>query len=138
MARTSVSVLLLFSLLSSPGFAQQTDTSSYFPLGFWGIWIDRGTPPLNQQPIDQFQWNREINSWRNINGNYLVHWIPEWVEDTVLSVIEPLGYRLDIARSKYPEYNDCFGGDTSVQWLVREVDNTDDTQIRHNESRRWA
>jgi len=112
-------LVLASTLIISQAKGQQVDTSSYFPLGFWGIWIDGGTPPLNHQPIQTGQWINEINSWQGINGNYLVSWIPEWIEDTLMSVLEPLGYKMDIHRSNY-SFN---SSDTSINMWIQQAAN---------------
>jgi hypothetical protein len=83
----------------------QTDTSSFMPLGLWGIWIDHTHSPFNfispYTPITLTanQWNSEKNNWAEINGNHMIAWIPDWLEDTVMTITEPLGYKLDISRS---------------------------------------
>ncbi len=80
----------------------QTDPSSFFPLGLWGIWIDQTTAPYNftspYTPIQltPIQWDNEKSNWSAINGNYMIAFIPNWMEDTVMTVTEPLGYKLDI------------------------------------------
>ena len=77
----------------------QTDTSSYFPLGLWGIWVDPMYAPFNHKSLSKENWDTETDNWKKINANYMVGWIPEWVEDTVMTITEPLGYKIDIARS---------------------------------------
>jgi len=73
-----VCLTLLFAL----GVKAQTDTSSYFPLGLWGIWIDHTHAPFNFTspytpiPLSTNQWNTEKNNWSGINGNYMVAWLP--------------------------------------------------------------
>jgi len=89
-------LLLSASLLQS----QQTDTSSYFPLGLWGIWIDLDAPPFTA-PLNANQWANEQSNWSGINGNYLVYWIPRSVEDTVMDLAESINYRIDVADDNY-------------------------------------
>jgi hypothetical protein len=48
MRNLSVRLLgLLFTILMvPPSLVAQQDTSSYFPLGLWGIWLDPGIPSI--------------------------------------------------------------------------------------------
>ncbi|MBU2586133.1 MAG: hypothetical protein KKH32_12505, partial [Bacteroidetes bacterium] len=82
-------------------YAQQSDTSSYFPLGFWGIWIDPGKPPFNPMYLTPDQWIKEKTNWMNTNGNYLTNWIPEWMENQVMEFADISEYRMDITRWRY-------------------------------------
>lgn len=50
-------VMLLLVEVTS---AQQIDTSSYFPLGFWGIWVDGERAPINPNYLTESQWQQEI------------------------------------------------------------------------------
>jgi parallel beta-helix repeat protein len=118
--KQTFALVIALVIVAPHTYCQQSDTSSYFPLGFWGIWQDSGTPPFNHQPIPTFQWTAEIASWHNINGNYLVAWIPDWVEDTLMSVVEQLGYRMDVMRSNYT-FN--ASTDTSIEWWIKQAPN---------------
>lgn len=86
-------------------FAQQSDTSSYFPLGFWGIWIDKGKPPFNPMYLTPDQWNEEKSNWMEANGNYLTNWIPEWMENQVMEFADTSNYQMDITRGRYNHVN---------------------------------
>lgn len=77
--------------------AAQTDTSSFFPLGLWGIWIDGSAPPRSGATIPAPQWDQETSNWQGMPANYLVALIPRSIEDTVMQITQPLGYRMDIA-----------------------------------------
>ncbi len=51
------SLIFIFALKLSA----QTDTSSFFPLGLWGIWPDETNPPRNGVTIPTPQWNKETS-----------------------------------------------------------------------------
>lgn len=106
-------------LLLPPSIKAQQDTSSYFPLGLWGIWIDHGRPPFSR-PLEQQEWFRELTNWEDINANYMVAWIPVWVEDTVMTQTEPIGYKLDIGRSTYGYPGQV---DTSLRAWIHQASN---------------
>ncbi|HSR18518.1 MAG TPA: hypothetical protein VLM39_10560 [Ignavibacteriaceae bacterium] len=69
---TSGMTLMFFWMFIVSTFtsAQQTDTSGYFPLGFWGIWIDHTQPPFTSA-LNSAQWNQERSNLNEIKGNYL-------------------------------------------------------------------
>ncbi|HXG37817.1 MAG TPA: right-handed parallel beta-helix repeat-containing protein [Bacteroidota bacterium] len=93
-------ILVLLGLCTVGGntaFCQQADTSSYFPLGVWGIWIDHDKPPFSGTP----NWSLEQQNWRDVRGNYLVFWIPMSVEGTVMDFADQNGYKMDIANFNY-------------------------------------
>lgn len=96
--RLCTTLLTVFSLAFGihSVFCQQTDTSSYFPLGVWGIWIDYENPPYTRD-ITVDEWDREHTNWANLHGNYLVYFIPVQVEDEVMQFSDNNGYRMDIA-----------------------------------------
>jgi len=94
--------LVICCALLSPLFlhAQQSDTSSYFPLGLWGIWHDKTKPPFTRA-LNASEWQKERDNWNGIKGNYLVYWIPSSVEDTVMNFCDANNYRMDIANYDY-------------------------------------
>lgn len=93
-------VLIIICIYVQPSFAQQSDTSSYFPIGLWGNWINPDKPPFTGD-LTQLEWDKEFSNWGDINGNYLVYWIPYWVQDTVLAYADANGYKMDIANFNY-------------------------------------
>ncbi|MFH0992049.1 MAG: LamG-like jellyroll fold domain-containing protein [bacterium] len=110
-----ISVLLaLLSLFRYEAFSQQSDTSSYFPLGFWGIWINPDRPPYNPQTFYISEWNKEKENWNNAKGNFLVYHIPQWVENQVMDYVETAGYRMDINRG---HYNGSALDSSLVKWI---------------------
>jgi hypothetical protein len=93
-------LFLLLIVLPNTASTQSTDSSSYFPLGLWGIWIDDRTVPFTTDfNIDQ--WGREKSNWSTINANYLVYWTPYWVQDSVMAFADANNYRTDIANWRY-------------------------------------
>jgi len=112
-------LLSAVSVVSSSLHAQQ-DTSSYFPLGLWAIWIEKDKPPFSPMYLTQLQWDQERSNWQDINANYMVAWVPVWVEDTVMTQAESIGYKIDLARSTYG-----FGSqtDTSLRAWIQQATN---------------
>lgn len=106
-------MLLQFSKIDV--YAQQSDTSSYFPLGFWGIWIDKGKPPFNPMYLTPEQWIKEKTNWMNTNGNYLTNWIPEWMENQVMEFADMSEYQMDIKRGRY----DHISPEISIEHWIR-------------------
>ncbi|MDP1677661.1 MAG: T9SS type A sorting domain-containing protein [Bacteroidota bacterium] len=100
------SIAFLILVVSAIAVAQQTDSSSYFPLGFWGIWADVTQPPFNVA-LNDSQWIQERNNWRDIKGNYLVSWTPMSVEDTVMKFADENNYKMAVSNSTYgnPSWN---------------------------------
>ena len=112
-------VLVVFAaLFFSTRLYSQTDTSSYFPLGFWGLWVDKTAPPFSRA-LSPAEWDKEYNNWRATNGNYLVYWIPNSVESNVMSFADQNNYRMDIANYDYvAHYADS--PNSLIGWLWRE------------------
>jgi len=101
MRKFSYSLFICCIFFSIRSYAQ-VDTSSYFPLGLWGIWVDHTVAPYGTSDpttLTAPQWQKEQNDWSTINANYMVFWIPDWLEDTVMTITQPIGYRLDIGHS---------------------------------------
>jgi len=97
-----ISPVIFLLSLSHISFAQQTDTSSYFPLGLWGIWTDNNHAPYNPYGlVPSGQWAQEKGQWNTIKGNYLVFWIPEWAEGQVMGFADTSTYRMDVQRCGY-------------------------------------
>jgi hypothetical protein len=91
--------LFLFTLCLGQRLVAQNrpvDSTAFFPLGLWGIWIDinHDDPRLGAEP----EWDDEVENFTNIHGNYMVHHIPEHVEDALIDRVSPLGYRINISR----------------------------------------
>ncbi len=73
MKHANMCLLVLLStilVVPFPAIGQQ-DTSSYFPLGLWGIWID-ATKPLYTGNLLPENWDQEQGNWAAINANYLI------------------------------------------------------------------
>jgi hypothetical protein len=108
-------VVFFTSIVSPITFSQQTDSSSYFPLGFWGIWIAKDEPPFTSA-LSVAQWIQERDNWRDIKGNFLVAWTPMSVEDTVMKFADENNYKMAVSNSNcaYPlDYNP----NSLVYWL---------------------
>lgn len=119
-------ILVLLGLCTVGGntaFCQQADTSSYFPLGLWGIWIDHDRPPFSGQP----NWSLEQQNWRDVKGNYLVFWIPMWVEGAVMNFADQNGYKMDIANFNY-WYPDGIMSENSLYYWINFVGMSDTTR----------
>lgn len=104
MKRSIFLVCLLAGMLPVRANSQQQDTSSFFPLGLWAIWVDHSRAPYGDSIPTQLSaqdWQKELGNWSNINASYMIAWIPDWLEDTVMTLTEPMGYKLDIARSSW-------------------------------------
>ncbi|MEX1138898.1 MAG: T9SS type A sorting domain-containing protein [Bacteroidota bacterium] len=125
--RISLKVVLftvcVFSCFASHTLGQQSDTSSYFPLGVWGIWIDHNTPPFSGDP----NWSLEQENWTNLRGNYLVYWIPYWVQDTVIAFADANGYKTDIANWYYWSPNHPMITNSLYWWMGRPI--SDSAQV---------
>lgn len=64
--KTICTLLLVFLVvLPYASSAQSTDSSSYFPLGLWGIWIDRRTAPYTED-LNIDQWDQEKDDGSSI------------------------------------------------------------------------
>ena len=101
MKRIVIFLLLFFFLLFGTYLiAQQNDTSSYFPIGLWGVWIDKEKPPFTRDLLS-IEWDREVSNWNSINGNFLVYWIPYWMQDDMLDFADNNGYKMDISNFYY-------------------------------------
>src|SRR3989304_7656685 len=98
-------------------YAQQSDTSSYFPLGLWGIWIDQNRPPFSRDLFEN-EWDNEIENWNDIQGNYLVYWIPYWVQDEVLAFADANGYKMDIANWYYWSSQHSMLTNSLYYWMI--------------------
>ena len=96
--------------------AQQSDTSSYFPLGLWGIWIDQDKPPFSRD-LNTTEWNKERTNWTNIKGNYMVYWIPSWVEDDVMDYANSNNYKIDIGNQNYYYPSGSLNSNSLIWWL---------------------
>ncbi|MGH2567437.1 MAG: hypothetical protein ACRDGA_03790, partial [Bacteroidota bacterium] len=110
----------LFTAGVSTMFGQQSDTSSYFPLGLWGIWIDHSRPPFSGTA----NWTLEQQNWRDVKGNYLVFWIPYWVEGTVMDFADQNNYKMDIANYNY-WYPSGVGNENSLYYWINAVGMSD-------------
>lgn len=44
---------------------------------------------------------QEVSNWNSINGNFLVYWIPYWMQDDVLDFADNNGYKIDISNFYY-------------------------------------
>jgi hypothetical protein len=62
---TVLSIAIISLLCSHLAQAQQSDTSSYFPPGLWGIWLNSDEPPF-LSPLSPEQWNQEKFLWQGI------------------------------------------------------------------------
>ena len=122
MKKSFISIAILLVLLTPDMvFSQQNDTSSYFPLGLWGIYIDAYRKPyLNDYTASE--WNNEKSNWTNTNGNFLDCFIPDWKEDTVMQLCEEIGFKMGVARRKWNWVSGQFGVDTSLEYHVRYCD----------------
>ncbi|MGA9407058.1 MAG: hypothetical protein WBW71_07990 [Bacteroidota bacterium] len=78
--------------------AQQTDTSSFFPLGLWGVWIDSNMPPFYNNPVGSKMWNQEKINWQDIKGNTLIWGMPRSVEDTVMMYADTINYKMGVSN----------------------------------------
>lgn len=54
-------ILFFFLLFGSSLTAQQNDTSSYFPIGLWGIWIDQTRPPFTRDHVS-YEWDKKFQT----------------------------------------------------------------------------
>lgn len=106
---------LVFILCSDVSIAQQSDTSSYFPLGFWGIWIDPGRPPFNPTTLTSSQWAQERTNWQDIEGNFLVAYTPMWVEDNVIQFCDGNSYKLAVSNNNWDIPN--LNANSLMHWL---------------------
>lgn len=110
-------VALLISVNANYMIAQQ-DTSSYFPLGLWGIWLTGGQnsphPPDSLPPTSQ-AWIDEKSNFNNIRSNYLVAWIPQTFNNQLMDYSETAGYKLDVNLTNH--YN-CSLYDYSFPRLI--------------------
>lgn len=93
----SIILTIVVSAMWTTGQAQ-TDTSSYFPRGLWGIWLDVDTQvsPYPPRALTPIQWNRERRNFDSIAANYLVAWIPYTSYDSLMSYGSSKGYKLDM------------------------------------------
>ncbi|MBL0176544.1 MAG: hypothetical protein IPP94_14975 [Ignavibacteria bacterium] len=97
--RWYIGYLLFLMLCLGQSVAAQTrpvDSTTFFPLGLWGIWIDwnNDAPRLGGYP----DWSQEDQNFTDIHANYMVDHIPEHIENMLISHVAPLGYRINIAR----------------------------------------
>ena len=109
-------LMFLLGAFSAGATAQSTDSSSYFPLGLWGIWIDRARAPYagSLQPDD---WDKERANWQAINGNYLVYWIPYWEENNLMTWASTHGYKMDIANWHYWDSAHSENPNSLYRWM---------------------
>lgn len=122
LARIIQTSTLAFILCLDVSIAQQSDTSSYFPLGFWGIWIDPERPPFNPTTLTSAQWAQERTNWQDIEGNFLVAWTPMGVEDNVIQICDDISYKLAVSNSNW----DYSGFNTnSLPYWLRQGDLSD-------------
>ncbi len=128
---------VLFLTLSAQSMAQQSDTSSFFPRGLWGIWIDNGNPPFNPPSGAGVNWTGEGLNWTAINANYLVYWIPNWVESNVMSFADGNNYRMDIANWDYNfQYSDA---NSLISWIINQsTDTVQAINIINNLNQQWG
>jgi len=109
--------------------AQQTDTSSFFPIGLWSIWQEAQDPPLNGKDIAQ-QWRQETRNLQEIKANYLVFGVPRQVEDTVVMIADTIQYKVCIANCDFVTLDR-----NSLIWWLRTSSLSDSgnaiTLIRH-------
>lgn len=119
--RTIIRCTALLFVVGTAGtnstFGQQQDTSSYFPLGLWGIWIDKDQAPY--KPGLSVDWTIEVDNWTAIKANYLVYWMPDSLEEEIMNRTESLGYRLDISRWQGHKILYNYKPDTSLRsWIL--------------------
>jgi hypothetical protein len=101
MARFLIALGLFTGCLTQPLFSQQ-DTSSFFPLGLWGIWITGSADsPWPPHILTQNKWVAEKNNFGAIGANYLIHSMPYTILDTIMNYTDNAGYKVDIHRGKY-------------------------------------
>jgi hypothetical protein len=103
MKKLSLRMIMFFFFLllcQSLALAQQTDSSSFFPLGLWGVWVDNGAAPFYNRPVGNM-WSHEKANWQNIKANYLVFGMPRSVEDTVVMYADTINYRVAVANNDY-------------------------------------
>ena len=114
--RYLLAMLVILAVCVSTMHGQQNDTSSYFPLGLWGIWIDQSKAPFNPSYLTAAQWQIETANWNNIHGNYLIYWMPSWEEQSIMSFADQNSYRMDIANSNYWS-GDTLTTNSLVYWI---------------------
>ena len=110
--RTVIAVFVFLGLHLEQTLCQQSDTSSYFPLGVWGVWIDYGSHPYTGN-LTTGEWNNEYSNWQQLYGNYLVYYIPVQVEDEVMQFADNNDYKMDIAgydKSNQSSYDNSLEG----------------------------
>jgi hypothetical protein len=118
-------VLLTIAIISLPTISvAQQDTSSFFPLGLWGMWIEFG--PISPWPPDALTTNQWVQEKSNFNGtkaNYMVAWYPYTFFNQLMDYTDTAGYKIDMNMESY--------GNTSMHdfglqnWVK---------QLRNNES----
>jgi hypothetical protein len=98
-----ITFLVFATIINTTISHSQTDTSSFFPRGLWGIWLDADTlvspyPPHSLSPI---QWDQERDNFSSISANYLVAWIPYTIYDSLMQYTDDAGYRIDMNMSNW-------------------------------------
>ncbi|HTR81377.1 MAG TPA: hypothetical protein VMM58_07070 [Bacteroidota bacterium] len=110
--RRSIAILLLW-IVPLVLSAQQTDTSSFFPLGLWGIWLESNDPPLNGGYVGK-GWHQEVVNLQRIKANYLVFGMPVQVEDTLVMIADTIQYKVGIGNNDYVTHDP-----NSLLWWLR-------------------
>lgn len=117
MKRLPLALMLVGVCCSFSRVYAQQDTSSYFPLGLWGIWINGSSiSPWYPNTLSDPQWQKEKENFSGIKSNFLVQWYPYTLVNQMMDYADTAGYRMDVIKSSY---GDPTLQETGIPCLIR-------------------